>query len=253
MLSGALAKGIVNAQDVAVGELVEGRRTHLSKQYGVEATPRNLEAIQAAQLVVLAVKPQQLTEVLLELRGNVGEGQTVLSIVAGAGMNNIIQGLRHPSVIRVMPNTPAQVAAGISVWTASPQVPAEVKEFARTLLSALGEELYVSDEKYLDMATALSASGPAYVLVFIESLVDAGVYLGMPRDMATALTLQTVMGSVRLVQETGKHPAELCNMVTSPGGTTAEALLVLETHGFRATVIEAVIAAYKKSLALGSK
>ena len=127
------------------------------------------------------------------------------------------------------------------------------REATRSILETLGEELYVEEERYLDMATALSASGPAYVFLSIESLVDAGVYLGMSREMARKLTLQTVLGSARLAQESGKHLAELREMVTSPGGTTAEALRALEEGGFRSAVLEAVSAAYEKSKLLGEK
>ena len=163
-----------------------------------------------------------------------------------------MNGLGHDAVIRVMPNTPAQIGAGMTVWTASPAVPEAQIEATRLMLRTLGEELYVADERLVDMATALSASGPAYVFLFIEALIDAGVYLGMPRDMARKLALQTVAGSTRLVDETGLHPAQLKDMVTSPGGTTIEALRTFERGRFRATVIDAVKAAYEKSQALGT-
>ena len=120
-----------------------------------------------------------------------------------------------------------------------------------SILETMGKEIYVSDEKYLDMATALSASGPAYVFMFIEALTDAGVHIGLSRDMAQSMALQTVLGSTKLALETGRHPADLRNMVTSPGGTTVEALLELEDGGFRSSVLNAVIAAYRRSLELG--
>jgi pyrroline-5-carboxylate reductase len=168
-------------------------------------------------------------------------------------MSTIMKGLGHDSVIRVMPNTPAQIGEGMSLWTCSPQVDDDRRQLTRSMLGTMGEEIYVSDEKYLDMATALSASGPAYVFLFIEALIDAGVHLGLPRDTSRTLALQTVLGSVRLVKETGRHPAELKDMVSSPGGTTVEALLALEEGGLRATIISAVIAAYEKSLELGEE
>ena len=214
-------------------------------------TADNTKAAAAGDILVLSVKPQDLPGVMAQLEGSLRREQAALSIVAGARMSTLTEGLNHPNVIRVMPNTPAQIGQGISLWTCAAQVQDELREMARSVLSTLGEEIYVSDEKYLDMATALSASGPAYVFLFIESLIDAGVYLGLPRDMARTLALQTVLGSAGLVKETGRHPAELKDMVTSPGGTTAEALLALESGGFRANVINAVIAAYEKSMALG--
>ena len=150
-----------------------------------------------------------------------------------------------------MPNTPAQVGSGMTLWTCSPGVSEGQREMTRAVLSSVGEEIQVSDEKYMDMATALSASGPAYVFLFIEALIDAGVYVGMPRDMARTLALQTVFGSTRLVMETGRHPAELKDMVVSPGGTTAEALRVLEEQGVPAAIVAAVDAAFRKSVQLG--
>ena len=139
----------------------------------------------------------------------------------------------------------------MTLWTCSPGVGDAQREMTRSVLSSVGEEIYVTDEKYMDMATALSASGPAYVFLFIEALIDAGVYVGMPRDMARKLVLQTVFGSTRLVMETGQHPAELKDMVVSPGGTTAEALRILEEQGVPAAIVAAVDAAYKKSVQLG--
>ena len=152
-----------------------------------------------------------------------------------------------------MPNTPSQVGQGMSVWTALPEVSSEDIDLAQGILKTLGKEIYVSEEKHLDMATALSASGPAYVFIFLEALIDAGVYLGLQRDMAETLATQTIHGSIALVRESGKHPADLRNMVTSPGGTTAEALLALEEGGFKGILLDAVIAAYQKAITLGGK
>ena len=253
ILSGVLDKGLATPDAICVGEPVSGRRDYLSELYGVNTTSDNIHAVETADLVVLAVKPQQLRDVLGELRGRLIKSQAALSIVAGASIKSISRGLDHQAVIRVMPNTPAQVGEGMSVWTASPEVTTHHEEAARTILRSLGEELYVSEEKYLDMATALSASGPAYVFLFLESLIDAGVYLGLSRDMAQTLALQTVLGSAALAKSSGRHPAELRNMVTSPGGTTAEALLSMEDDGLRSAIINGVIAAHEKAAALGEE
>ncbi len=145
-----------------------------------------------------------------------------------------------------MPNMPAQIGEGMTIWTATTETEQRQKELAHTVLGALGKEIYVADEKYLDMATALSSSGPAYVFLFIEALVDAGVHIGLPRNMAQELVIQTMLGSALTVEKTGRHPADLKNMVTSPGGTTTEALLQLEKGGLRSILLEAVAAAYKK-------
>ncbi|MCH8061999.1 MAG: pyrroline-5-carboxylate reductase, partial [Chloroflexi bacterium] len=181
------------------------------------------------------------------------KGNTVVSIIAGATIKTLVGGLGHSSVIRVMPNTPAQIGQGMSVWTATDSVSEENRAGTGALLRTLGKEVYVPDEKLIDMATAVSASGPAYVFLFIEAMIDAAVYLGMARDMARTLVLQTVSGSTRLVEETGRHPADLKDMVTSPGGTTIEALKAFEDGGFRATIFNAVNAAYEKSKALGEQ
>ena len=251
MLSRALAERIVSAGDVCVAEPIAERRDQLAKTYSIAVTASNAEAAQEAGLVVLAVKPQQFSSAAEELGGALREPQAVLSIIAGLSVTAITKALKHKAVIRVMPNTPAQIGAGMSVWTATDDVRGEARDAARALLGVLGKEWYVDDERYLDMATALSGSGPAYVFAFIESLIEAGVYLGMPRDMAGTLTLQTVLGSARLASESGESPATLRERVTSPGGTTAEGLRALEQRGFRATVLEAVVAAHRKAQELG--
>ena len=253
MVTGILRQGIARPEEVCMGEPVEVRRRQLKERHGIATTSDNREASRHGELVVLAIKPQNLSEVLSEIQGTLRKEQAVLSIIAGARMETIASGLRHEGVVRIMPNTPAQIGAGMSLWLAAPVVGQEFREATRSILRSLGEEMEVSEEKYMDMATALSASGPAYVFLFLESLIDAGVYMGMSRDMARKLALQTVAGSARLAQESGKPPAELREMVTSPGGTTAEALRVLEEGQFRATVINAVVAACEKSKRLGEQ
>ena len=253
LLGGILESGLASVDEIGVGEPVEARRAYLEERYGMKTHPANTDALLGADIAVLAVKPQSLQDVMEEIGGGIRADVAVVSIVAGAGMDALVRGLAHPAVIRVMPNTPAQIGAGMSVWTAAPEVSGAKTEATRRMLQTLGAELYVTDEKLIDMATALSASGPAYVFMFVESLIDAGVYLGMPRDMARRLALETVLGSARLVKESGRHPAELKDMVTSPAGTTIEALLSMERSGFRASVLQAVIAAYDRSVALGEK
>jgi pyrroline-5-carboxylate reductase len=253
ILQGVLAAELAAPRDIRVGEPIEQRRQFLSQRYDVEAGENNLEAIQDAELVVLAIKPQDLTHVFHQLKGRLRPDQAALSIVAGANMSTLTQGLEHPSVIRVMPNTPAQIGYGMSLWTCSEPVDDRKRSLTKSILDTVGKEIYVDEEKYLDMATALSASGPAYVFLVIEALVDAGVYVGLPRPMARTLALQTVLGSTQLVLQSGKHPGELKDMVVSPGGTTAEGLQVLEREGVPAAFVEAVNAAYVKSVKLGQQ
>ena len=251
ILKGVLDAGLVGPGEISVGEPVPSRREFLAKTYGVNLHQDNPPAAAGADLVILAVKPQDLGRVFGQLGPGMALGQAALSIVAGAKMSTLSKGLDHEAVIRVMPNTPAQIGCGMSLWTCSEEVDESLRDLTKSILATIGIELFVDDEKYLDMATALSASGPAYVFLFIEALIDAGVYVGLPRDMARTLALQTVYGSVRLVSETGRHPAELKDMVVSPGGTTAEGLRALEKGGLSGLMVEAVDAAYQKSIKLG--
>jgi pyrroline-5-carboxylate reductase len=246
MIKCLLTKKVATPQDMAVSDISPSRRELLSREYGVSILADNRKAAANADLIILAVKPQNLPRVMEEIKGLALE-QLVLSIVAGATLSSLCQGLNHSSVIRAMPNMPAQIGEGMTIWTATPETGQSQKELAQTVLGALGKEIYVTDEKYLGMATALSGSGPAYVFLFIEALVDAGVHIGLPREMAQELVIQTVLGSTRTVEKTGKHPADLRNMVTSPGGTTTEALLQLEKGRFRSLILEAVAAACKKA------
>ena len=254
VMAEAIIAGVRRANldaDVTVGEPVAERRATLENTYGVVAVADNCAAIQGADMIVLAVKPQQLDGVASQIGETLTPEQTVLSILAGVKMHTLGARLNHGRLIRVMPNTPAQVGEGMSAWTASPEVPEPVREFAGQMLDALGVSIYMEDEKYIDMALAVSASGPAFVYVFMESLIDAGVLLGLPRPVAHTLAQQMIIGSGVLARETGKHPAELRNLVTSPGGTTAAGLQVLEEAGFRAAVVNAAVAAWERGEELG--
>jgi pyrroline-5-carboxylate reductase len=246
MIRCILTKNVAAREHVVVSDMSSARRELLTRDYQVNALADNREAVKNAELIVLEVNPQNLPQVMDEIKG-LGRQQLALSIVAGATLSSLCHGLNHSSVIRAMPNMPAQIGEGMTVWTATAQTGQKQRKLAQTVLGALGKETYVADEKYLDMATALSGSGPAYVFLFIEALIDAGVHIGLARDVAQNLVMQTILGSTRTVEKTGKHPAALRNMVTSPGGTTTEALLELEKGGFRSLFLEAVAAAYKKA------
>jgi pyrroline-5-carboxylate reductase len=251
IIRGVLGTSLAKPGEIAVGEPLQDRRETLSHAQGVSVTDDNIQAIATAEVVVLSVKPQNLNQIFPELHGRIKKNQVVLSIIAGIKMSTLTKGLAHTSVIRTMPNTPAQIGKGMTVWTATDTTATSQREAVRSILQTLGEEAYVSDEKYLDMATAISGSGPAYALLFMEGLEDAGVYLGLPRDLARKLSVQTVLGTSALAKDTARPLAELRNMVTSPGGTTAAALLKLEAAGFRSALMEAAIAAFQKSASLG--
>lgn len=241
-----LSREIVAPEDIVVSDVRQSRRELLSRECGVNTSADNKQAIEGSDMIVLAVKPQDLAQVMKEIE-NPTPRQVVLSIVAGASLSALRQGLKHSGIIRAMPNMPAQIGEGMIVWTATAEVNQKQRKMAQSILGALGEEIYVDDERYLDMATALSGSGPAYVFLFIEALIDAGVHIGLPRSIAEKLVIQTIIGSTHTVQKTGKHPAELRSAVTSPGGTTTEALFQLDKRGFRSFIIEAVVAAYNKA------
>jgi len=252
IIKGILGRGVARPQDITASDIDRERLFALGQDYGIRTSADNRQAIEGAEIVVLAIKPQNLKQVMEDLQGQAKE-QLFLSIVAGASMATISAGLEHNLVVRAMPNTPAQIGEGITVWTASDEVSQGQKEMARSILGALGKEIYVSDEKYIDIATAVSGSGPAYIFLVIEALVDAAVHIGWPRETAGELVLETVLGAARLVQATGKQPAELRKMVTSPGGTTEEALLQLEEGGLRDLIDRAVVAAYEKAKILGGE
>ncbi len=251
IIRGVLDRDVARAEDIVVSDPVPARREALTSGYKINAVDDNVQAVMGADAVILAVKPQVMPKVLPELRGKIAPDQLLLSIAAGVGVKRLRDGLGHDVLIRAMPNTPAQVGQGITVWTATEKVSLEDRETGAAILRALGEEIFVEDEKYLDMATALSGGGPAYVFFFIEALIDAGVHMGLPRDIAEKLVVETVLGSASLARQSGTHPAILKNMVTSPGGTTAEALLVMEEAGLKGTVIRAVLAAYSKAQGVG--
>lgn len=252
MIAGLLHKKLAKPENIIAAGPREERGADLSKKYKIKTTTDNASAASQADVVVLSVKPQRLSEVMKGIY-KIKPEALVLSIVAGASIQKISRTLKHQAVVRSMPNTPGQIGEGITVWTASSKTSSEQREMARQILGALGEEVFVEDESYLDMATALSGTGPAYVFLFTEALIDAGVHLGFPRRIAEQLVLQTIKGSVAYYHHAERHPATLRNQVTSPGGTSAEALYYLEKAGFRTALSRAIWAAYQRSLELGKE
>lgn len=247
ILSRALAAGTLDASSVTVAEVVPARADRLAATYGVSTTASANEALAGAGLVLLAVKPQDLGSV----RGSVAAGAVIVSIMAGIRIETIAEAFQHDRIVRVMPNTPAAIGEGISAWTATAAVTGEQRDAVRGLLSAIGREVYFDDEKKIDMATALSGSGPAYVFLFIEALIEGGVAVGLTRAQASELAIQTVAGAARYAAAAGQSPADLRAAVTSPAGTTAAGLLALEEASFRAAVIHAVQAAHQRAVELG--
>ena len=251
MIGGLLARRDVEPDGIVASDRHQERLDLVKEQFGVRTTRDNVAAARRAQVVVLSVKPQVLPEVLAELRGAVEPGALVVSIVAGATIASMATGMQHRAIVRTMPNTPAQVGEGMTVWTATPEVSERQREQAGAIVAALGRQLFVEEEKFLDMATAISGSGPAYVFLMMEALIDAAVHLGFSRDAAREMVVQTIRGSAIYAEHQPVHPAELRNRVTSPGGTSADALYQLEKGGFRTVMSDAVLAAYERSVALG--
>jgi pyrroline-5-carboxylate reductase len=251
MIRGLITRDIVAPEQIIVADPMAERLDDLRGRYGIRVTVSNAEAAESGQVIVLSVKPQNLAEVMPGIRGHLRRQDLLLSILAGTPIRKLADGVAHAAVVRAMPNTPAQIGQGMTVWTATPEVTTDQRGQAQAILGALGVELFVGDEGYLDMATALSGTGPAYIFMFMEALVDAGVHLGFSRRVSEQLVFQTMRGSLEYAAQSGKHVAELRNQVTSPGGTTAAALYHLEKGGLRTVLSRAIWAAYQRSVELG--
>ncbi len=229
------------------------RREQLAARFGITVVESNAEAARDADLILLTIKPQVLTAIMRQLRGQLKPGQVVISVLAGANLRALRTGLEHNEIVRVMPNTPAQIGEGMTVWCATDAVGEDGRDRVRLALGALGTELEVDAENYVDMATALSGTGPTYVFLMMEALIDAGVHMGFPRRIAEQIVLQTVSGSVSYARSSGKHLAELRNMVTSPGGTSAAAIYQMEKGGLRTILSKSVHAAYQRTQTLAGE
>jgi pyrroline-5-carboxylate reductase len=253
MIAGLLADRAVGPSDLAASHPRRIRREQIQERHAIRATADNADAVDGAEIVVLAVKPQVLARVMRELRGRLHSDQVVLSIVAGATIRTLVDGLGHTAVVRAMPNTPAQIRRGISVWAASDACSRAQRELARSVLRALGDEREVSDETFVAMATALSGTGPTYLFAVMEALIDAGVHLGFPRELAHDLVADTLVGSAEYARASELHPAQLRNAVTSPGGTSAAAIYELEKGRVRTVFSDAVWAAYRRTVELGER
>lgn len=266
IIAGLLRQRLVVPSQITGSHPRQARRDELHAKYGIHILESNREAAvfnnlpkeitndtPSNSIIVLAIKPQRLRSVLEDLKGALKPNQLVLSIVAGAKIETIAGGLLHSAIVRAMPNTPAQIGQGVTAWTATEEVSEAQQTQVRAMLVALGREMYVENERMIDMATALSATGPTYIFLMMESLVDAGVHMGFSRHVSQELVLQTMLGSVLFAMESGKHPAELRNMVTSPGGTSAEAIYQMEKGSLRTVLSKAVWAAYQRAVALGSR
>ncbi len=258
IIAGLLRKNLVAPEQITASHPRAIRRSDLNAKYKIRMFESNAEAIENSQenqnsIVALCVKPQRLGGVLHELKEVVASSQIILSIIAGAKIETLSEALNNQKIVRAMPNTPSQIGAGITAWTCTDGIDEGERAQIKALLTALGKELYVETENMIDMATSLSATGPTYIFMVMEALTDAGVHLGFSREMAKELVQETMLGSVLFAMESHKHPAELRNMVTSPGGTSADAIYQMEKGGLRTVLSKAVYSAYQRAVALGQK
>jgi len=253
MIAGLLRGNLVTPQQVVASHPRPERRAALEETHGIRVVASNVDAVTDADVVILAVKPQMLARVGREIGPHLKDGQLVLSVLAGPTTHALTGTLGHGQVVRAMPNTPARIGNGMTVWYATPATTEDQRAQAKSLLSALGAELEVEDEKWVAMATAISGTGPAYVFLVMEALIDAAVHLGFPRHIAHDIVIETLEGSTRFAKQSGDHPAVLRNMVTSPAGTSAAAIHELESGRLRTVLSEAVWAAFRRTVELGDQ
>lgn len=251
MLKGLLGEGLIPANQITVSDPHQTRGDQLVALYQVHFTTDNIQAVQDADIVVLSVKPQVMSDLFQQLKGQLKASALVISIAAGVKLKAIQEGCETPLVARAMPNTPGQIGEGMTVWTCTSALTEDDRARVKTVLEALGLALYVHQERFMDMATALNGSGPSYVFLLMEAMIDAGVHMGFSRQDAQMLVHQTMLGSVKYAIQSGNHPAELRNQVTSPGGTSAAALYQLEKGSVRTIISKAIWAAYNRSVELG--
>ena len=251
IIKGLITEGAARADQMTASDPVAERRAYMERTHGIHTAADNGAAVDGASIVILAVKPQIFDYVAPVLQGKIAPDALVISIMAGIPLAALCEGLGHQRVVRTMPNTPAQVNMGATVWYPHESVTDVQRSQTELILGALGEQIPATKEEFIDMQTGLGGSGPGYVFLIIEAMIDAGVQMGFSRQDAQTITLQTIAGSVELVRSTDQHPAVLRNLVTSAGGTTAAGIYELEKGGLRTTITDAILAAYRRSIELG--
>lgn len=245
MLAGLLQKKLLTPAHITAADPNPARRDHISHTYGVQTTAENQTATQNADIVILAIKPQYLNAVAPTLQLN---PQTLLiSILAGTSLQTLQNALSHGRIIRAMPNTPAQIGLGMTMWTATPNISPQQHQQAQQILASFGLEIYTPTENHIDMATAINGSGPAYAFLILETMIDTAVQIGFPRPTATTLVMQTMRGAIEYAHNAELPLTELRHRVTSPGGTTAAGLYAMQKNGLHTALTEGILAAYHRA------
>ena len=253
IITGVVKNEVLDPEDIYISDPDTEKVKRLQALLGTNPAASNAEAVEGADVILIAVKPQFLADAMHSVRDIVSDEALVMTIVAGVPVSYYLHELDVKRVVRIMPNTPAQVGEGVCAWFATDGVSIAQKELVQKILASLGVEFEVKRETDLDLVTAVSGSGPAYVYLFIESMVDAAVQMGLPRPLSEKIVLQTVYGSAAYMKHAEKHPVILKNEVTSPGGTTAAALAAMEKEGLRTAVTEGMLACLRKTIELGKK
>eukprot|EP00045_Choanoeca_perplexa_P004657 m.39656 g.39656 ORF g.39656 m.39656 type:complete len:377 (+) comp12690_c0_seq1:72-1202(+) len=251
MMAGLLRSQVLRTDQITVTDIHQRRLDLFHEKYGVKTTTNNVDAVEQADLIVLAIKPQSLRAFADDVASHVHDDDLVISIMAGCTIATLQQTLKCEHVVRSMPNTPAMVGNSMTVWTCPEETSQEHRDMTSCFVRGFGKELFVGEERYMDMVTALSGTGPAYFSLIMEAMIDSGVHLGLPRNMAKQLVVETLFGTVTLARETDQHPALLRESITSPGGTSAAALHACERGNLRSVLSDSVWAAYRRSLEMG--
>jgi pyrroline-5-carboxylate reductase len=253
LIRGLIQSGKVQKSDIIASDVSQDRLSYISSTYGIRTTVSNVEVVESASIIMIAVKPQNIDDLLDELSHSSHEGHLFISIAAGITTDKLAAKMHHQSgIIRVMPNAPASVLAGIAALYPGRNISPEDLQRAVSIFECVGKAVVIKNEALMDVVTGLSGSGPAFVFLMIESLSDAGVQLGISRRESSILAAQTVFGAAKMLIETGRHPSELKDVVATPGGTTFAGLKMLEKGNFRSTVMDAVEAATARSRELGA-
>ena len=251
LIKGLLGRNFILSKNI-IGMDVSNERLHyIKKTYSVQTVHKHREAVERGDIIILAVKPQDIAKVLQKIADEINRSKLLISIAAGVSLKFIESYFSSKiRLIRVMPNTPALIKEGAAALSKGKSATEDDLETARNIFNTVGKTVIV-DEKLMDAVTGLSGSGPAYIFTILEALVAAGVKMGLSREVSQELSVQTLLGSAKMLVETGEHPARLRDMVTSPGGTTIAGLHALERGGLRGTIMNAVEAATKRSKELG--